>query len=84
MFFPLGLSNWVGAWFPFDEGQFGLSNVEAEKKWLKLTPSSKSKDENQFSLSNLLNYFLWKYLLITFKSLKMLHPCLQRTVLLPA
>ena len=22
MFFPLGLSNfWVGAWFPFDEGQ---------------------------------------------------------------
>ena len=23
MFFPLGLSNfWVGAWFPFDEGQF--------------------------------------------------------------
>ena len=23
VFFPLGLSNfWVGAWFPFDEGQF--------------------------------------------------------------
>ena len=26
MFFPLGLSNfWVGAWFPFDEGQFNDS-----------------------------------------------------------
>ena len=25
VFFPLGLSNfWVGAWFPFDEGQFKL------------------------------------------------------------
>ena len=25
LFFPLGLSNfWVGAWFPFDEGQSNL------------------------------------------------------------
>ena len=35
MFFPLGLSNfWVGAWFPFDEGQFSLptcNNTNEEK-----------------------------------------------------
>ena len=33
MFFPLGLSNfWVGAWFPFDEGQSNMRGFKMTQK----------------------------------------------------
>ena len=54
MFFPLGLSNfWLGAWFPFDEGQFNLHHEKCPQK-----KTRQFKVTTQIDLLNLPNYDL--------------------------